>query len=87
MIRFINEQVILYINSEVIYMAKKKKKYKSMSTESPTKDFRNVAQVTMGGGMAGMMMPLISAPTPGNINNAIQGSQYSVQWLVLGLTQ
>jgi len=53
-------------------MVKKKKKYKSM--QSPTKDFRNVAQVGMGAGMVGMMTPLMTAPTPGNINNAIQGS-------------
>ena len=53
-------------------MVKKKRKYKSM--QPPTKDFRNVAQIGMGAGMTGMMTPLISNPTPGNINNAIQGS-------------
>ena len=52
----------------------KKKRYSRQVAEPPTKDFRQVAQVTMGGGMAGMMMPLLSAPTPGNIGNAVQGS-------------
>jgi hypothetical protein len=46
------------------------KKYK----KSSTKDFRNIAQVTMGAGMVGNMMPLIQHPTPGNIGNAMEGS-------------
>jgi hypothetical protein len=47
-------------------MAKKKK--------SPTDEFRNITQVTMGGGMVGMMTPLLSDPSPCNIGNAIEGS-------------
>lgn len=52
----------------------KRKRYIKQESESPTKDFRQVAQVGMGAGMVGMMTPLITAPTPGNINNAMQGS-------------
>jgi hypothetical protein len=53
-------------------MKKHKKKYKK--SESPTAPFRQAAQVGMGAGMTGMMIPLMSAPTPGNIGNAVQGS-------------
>lgn len=52
----------------------KKKRYVKTKSDSPTKDFRQITQVTMGGGMAGMMMPLLSNPSPGNIGNAVQGS-------------
>jgi len=52
----------------------KRKRYSRQETESPTAPFRQVAQVGMGAGMVGMMTPLISAPTPGNIGNAVQGS-------------
>jgi len=52
----------------------KRKRYSRQVAESPTKDFRQVAQVGMGAGMVGMMTPLMTAPTPGNIGNAIQGS-------------
>jgi len=52
----------------------KKKKYSKRKNSSPTKDFRQVAQVTMGGGMVGTMTPLLSAPTTANIGNAIEGS-------------
>jgi hypothetical protein len=56
-------------------MVKKMKRRRySRQTESPTKEFRQVAQVGMGAGMVGMMTPLMTAPTPGNIGNAIQGS-------------
>ena len=54
-------------------MVKKKKKYQYKSLKSPTKDFRNIAQVTMGGGMVGTMTPLLSNPSAGNISNATQG--------------
>ena len=46
----------------------------SKNKKSPTKDFRNIAQVTMGGGMVGMMTPLLSNPSTANIGNAIEGS-------------
>jgi hypothetical protein len=59
----------------------KRKRRTIANIESPTKDFRNVSQVAMGGGMVGMMTPLMSAPTPGNIGNAIQGS---VGFAILG---
>jgi len=47
-------------------MVKKKK--------STTDQFRNISQVAMGGGMVGLMTPLISNPSTGNIGNAMQGS-------------
>lgn len=47
-------------------MKKKKKRV--------TEDFRNIAQVSLGAGLVGTMTPLISNPSEGNINNAIQGT-------------
>jgi len=52
----------------------KKKRYIKKVAESPTKPFRQVAQIGMGAGMVGMMTPLMTAPTAGNIGNAVQGS-------------
>ena len=56
-------------------MAKKhKKKYRRVvEEESPTKPFRQVAGVTMGAGMASSLVPLMRAPTPGNIQGATEG--------------
>ena len=54
-------------------MAKKHKHKHKTAEKSPTKDFRNVAQVAMGAGMAGSMVPLIQHPTPGNIGAATEG--------------
>ena len=45
----------------------------SKNKKSPTKDFRNIAQVTMGGGMVGTMTPLLSNPSAANISNATHG--------------
>jgi len=50
-----------------------KKKKRRTSYESPTKDFRNVAQVAMGAGMVGMMTPLIQNPHVGSGNLASAG--------------
>ena len=47
-------------------MAKKK--------QSATEDLRSVANVAMGGAMVGNMMPLMSNPSAGNIQNATQGA-------------
>jgi len=47
-------------------MVKKKK--------STTDQFRDISQVAMGGGMTGLMTPLISDPSACNIENAMQGS-------------
>jgi len=56
-----------------IHMVKKRKHKHKKSEKSPTKDFRNIAQVTMGAGMVGSMTPLISNPSAANIGNATQG--------------
>jgi len=48
-------------------MVKKKKK------KSYTKDFRDIAQISMGAGMVGTMTPLISDPSACNIGNAVHG--------------
>ena len=54
-------------------MAKKKRKHSHRYIESPTGEFRKVAQVTMGGGMVGTMTPLLGAPTPANLSAATEG--------------
>lgn len=47
-------------------MVKKKTDY--------VQDMRNVSNVVMGGAMVGNMMPLMSNPSPDNIQNAAQGA-------------